>query len=70
MKTPRALRTFRFQLFVDRYINDPEYREKFDSDRVGALEGMGIEVTRKIKVALENLDIESLHRFGIAIDCC
>jgi hypothetical protein len=53
-----------FQLFVCTYLNDPEFRRRFDKDRVKALKSMGYKITPGLKNALENLDLESLRNLA------
>jgi cobalamin biosynthesis Mg chelatase CobN len=53
-----------FQLFVCTYLNDPEFRENFDKDRVKAVKSMGYKITPAIQEALENLDLEALRNLA------
>ena len=53
-----------FQLFVYIYLSDPDFRSKFEKDRIKAVKSLGYEMTPELKKALKRLDLEELQNLA------
>jgi len=44
---------FMFETFVSKYLYDPEFKQRADTDLRGTLEAQGVEITAQVQAAMD-----------------